>query len=145
MARDRDVSWDDWKGYVERPGSETIKKKKKLRKTKKELDEDMEEELEKACRREADRIVRSAKAGKNRQPTNEELFGHLVPSEEQVEKADKDWENRFNDHFDLANIKCDHLNRREELEDAWQDGKSFNDILEEEEVAKRDKASLKSK
>jgi hypothetical protein len=45
----------------------------------------------------------SVMAGKNMlgikpppQPTNEQMFGHLVPSEEQLQKAEHDWNNRFN-------------------------------------------------
>lgn len=33
------------------------------------------------------------------QPTNEQMFGHLVPSEEQLQKAEYDWANRFNSFF----------------------------------------------
>jgi hypothetical protein len=33
------------------------------------------------------------------QPTNEQLFGHLVTSPEQLEKMEKTWDNRFNDFF----------------------------------------------
>ena len=31
-----------------------------------------------------------------RQPTNEEMFGHLVPNEEQIKKAESEWSNRMN-------------------------------------------------
>ena len=31
-----------------------------------------------------------------RQPSNEEMFGHLVPSEDQLKKAEHEWNNRMN-------------------------------------------------
>jgi hypothetical protein len=31
-----------------------------------------------------------------RQPSNEEMFGHLVPTEDQLKKAEHDWNNRMN-------------------------------------------------
>lgn len=36
-----------------------------------------------------------------KQPSNEQLFGHLVVTEEQAVQAEKDWNNKFNDFFDL--------------------------------------------
>ena len=32
-----------------------------------------------------------------RQPTDQELFGHLVVSEEELKKRENDWNNKFND------------------------------------------------
>ena len=34
-----------------------------------------------------------------RQPTDEELFGGLVVSEEEMEKREKDWQNKINDFY----------------------------------------------
>lgn len=34
-----------------------------------------------------------------RQPTDQELFGHLVPSEEQLKKAERQWGSGLNDFF----------------------------------------------
>lgn len=38
-----------------------------------------------------------------RQATDEELFGHLVVSEEQVKKAEAEWDNTFNGFYEEAN------------------------------------------
>jgi hypothetical protein len=66
-----------------------------------------------------------------RQPTNEELFGHLVVSEEQVKKAEENWNNTFNNHFDLLKKPIENQRSKENLE--WGKGKSFNSTLTEEE------------
>jgi hypothetical protein len=34
-----------------------------------------------------------------RQPTDQELFGHLVPTEEQIKKAEDEWGNGLNNFF----------------------------------------------
>lgn len=37
-----------------------------------------------------------------RQPTDEEMFGHLVPTEEQVQKAEDDWDTTFTGWYEAA-------------------------------------------
>lgn len=70
------------------------------------------------------------------QPTNEQLFGHLAVSSDKIEKAEKAWNNTFNSHFDLIKLKIDHLNKSK-VEKSWGQGKSFNSLLDEKELAER--------
>ena len=68
------------------------------------------------------------------QPTNEQMFGHLVVSEEQVAKAKADWDNKLQGFYDAAKAP---LIPEEEQELEWGSGKSFNSTLSEEERLKR--------
>lgn len=70
------------------------------------------------------------------QPTNEQMFGGGVVTEEQAEAAKKDWDNTFNKHFSGFNVKIDHLNKSK-VEGSWGLGKSFNSMLSKEELAAR--------
>lgn len=72
-----------------------------------------------------------------RQATDEELFGHLVVSEEQVQKAEQDWNNQINDFYKEASKPLEKQDSRENLD--WGSGKSFNDSLTPEELAERNK------
>lgn len=66
------------------------------------------------------------------QPTNEQLFGHLVPTEETLKKNESDWDNRFKNHFDGLKQKIDHLNKSKVDDKKWGYGKSFNSLLKSE-------------
>ena len=77
--------------------------------------------------------------GNKLQPTDEELFGHLVVSKEQLEKKEQEWRDTFNKHFRGSGENVDHLNKSEKLDFEWEDGKSFNDYLSEKEVSERNK------
>lgn len=70
-----------------------------------------------------------------KQPTDEEMFGHLVVSEEQIEKAEEDWNNTLNKHFDGQKTPVEDQDSAENRN--WGNGKSFNESLEEEELQKR--------
>jgi hypothetical protein len=65
------------------------------------------------------------------QATDEELFGHLVRTEEQIKKAETEYENKLNKWYAEANKNIDN----QEIE--WGEGKSFNSTLTEQERLKR--------
>jgi hypothetical protein len=65
------------------------------------------------------------------QATDEQLFGHLVVSEEQIKKSEEDWTNTFNNFFNQVNKNVDNIDHE------WGDGKSFNSKLSEQELAAR--------
>jgi len=76
--------------------------------------------------------------GVPRQPTDEEMFGHLVVTEEQEKKQQEAWENRMKDFFSSkSQQRIDHLNKSSVSEREWTSGKSFNDLLTEEEKKER--------
>lgn len=66
-----------------------------------------------------------------RQATDEELFGHLVVSEEQVEKAQKDWDNTFNGFYEEANKPITGDTAAE-----WNGREPLTKGMSEEELAK---------
>lgn len=70
-----------------------------------------------------------------RQPTDEQMFGHLVVSEEQVQKAEQAWNGVFNKFYDSSAEPLEKQDSIDNLE--WGNGKSFNDSIEEEELQKR--------
>jgi hypothetical protein len=54
-----------------------------------------------------------------RQPTNEEMFGHLVPSEEEVQKAENAWSNRMNWLEEAMKPIASRFESPEEEEQYW--------------------------
>jgi len=70
-----------------------------------------------------------------KQPTDKEMFGHLIPSEEQLRKAQEDWENRFKTLGFRGPV--DGLNKSKVSDREWKTGKSFNSLLSEEEKKER--------
>lgn len=76
-------------------------------------------------------------AGSHQQPTDQEMFGHLVRSEQEIEAMEKAWEQRFEKGFDKLKAPIDHLNKSPVAEKEWVAGKSFNSMLTEEERAER--------
>ena len=65
------------------------------------------------------------------QATDEELFGHLVKSEEELKKAEEDYNNKLNKWFKEVNNNID--NKKSD----WASGKSFNSTLTEQERLSR--------
>lgn len=84
-------------------------------------------------RKEALDIVRQAHTGPGRQPTDEEMFGHLVATEEQIKKAEDDWNNTFNKHFDALSKPVDDQNSKE-TQDWGSRGSVLDELSEEERV-----------
>ncbi len=70
-----------------------------------------------------------------KQPTDEQLFGHLVVSEEQLKKAEDDWHNTLQNFYSAANAPV--LKKNDNEEEEWASGKSFNSTLTEEERLER--------
>lgn len=70
------------------------------------------------------------------QPTNEQLFGACVVTEEMAKTADDKWNNTFSTHFNQLNTKIDHLNKSQ-VEGSWGIGKSFNSLLSKKELNER--------
>jgi hypothetical protein len=80
-------------------------------------------------------LAKAIVSGAPKQPTNEELFGHLVVSEESLQKAEDDWNNKINDFYTEAAKPLEKQDSRENLD--WGNGKSFNDSLSPEELEER--------
>lgn len=66
------------------------------------------------------------------QATDQELFGHLTVNEEQMQKAEKEYENKLNNWYDSATQR---ITKDEDAE--WASGTSFNASLTEQERLKR--------
>ena len=76
-------------------------------------------------------IRKAVLEGAPQQPTDEQLFGHLVPTEEQVQKAEREYENKFNDFFNEVKKPVDPQ------DNPWEFGRgSVMDELSEEERLK---------
>jgi hypothetical protein len=70
-----------------------------------------------------------------RQPTDAELFGHLTRTQEQVDAAKAEFENRMNSS--IAKLHAPVTGKTYEEDEAWGDGKSFNSTLSKSELEKR--------
>lgn len=82
-------------------------------------------------------IIDGTKANNVRQPTNEELFGGLVVSKEQMDAKEKNWHNGFHNANELYK-PIDHLNKsKKDIGSDWGNGKSFNSYLSDEELKER--------
>jgi hypothetical protein len=64
------------------------------------------------------------------QPTDEQVFGHLVKTEEQVAAEQENYENRMQKTVEALQKPVDHLNKSQ-VEAEWSYGKSFNSLLKE--------------
>jgi len=82
-----------------------------------------------------ERLAKSIVRDTPKQPTDEELFGHLVPTEEQIQKADHEWENKLQLGYEEASKPIDPNHEDRE----WGMCKSFRDRLTEEELKKKKK------
>lgn len=80
-------------------------------------------------------IMRGMDAPGLRQPTDEEMFGALVVSQEQIDAAEKAFETKIADFYSMASKPL--TGKTEELDEAWGTGKSFNSTLSKSELAKR--------
>lgn len=69
-----------------------------------------------------------------KQPTDEELFGHLVVSEEMAKKAEENWNTKMNSAFEAMKAP---IIKKEDKDHEWATGKSFNESLTREELEKR--------
>jgi hypothetical protein len=74
------------------------------------------------------------------QPTDQELFGHLVKTEEQAKVEDARWKDGIKQNLIELSGPVDHLNKSK-IEVKWSYGKSFNSLLKErlseKEIAER--------
>lgn len=129
MARQRDVDWSDWKGHVEQPVHPLSQPLNKNAKT-------GFDSINMGFNELAQSILRDRPP----QPTDEQMFGHLVVTEEMEKAFKKKWENVFNKHFNGFKQPVDHLNKCK-IEAKWEYGKSFNSLLKEQlsskEIAER--------
>lgn len=135
--REQEVDWSDWNGSSAAPEAaqsqhvETNCHKGGEHITKEDL------------RKDGEKIIAGAKMGDGRQPTDQELFGHLVQEEGALEEMEKNWDNFFNNTLGDMQKPVDEIVKAQlppELQDeAWESGKSFNDIIGEEEARKRGK------
>jgi hypothetical protein len=80
VTRKKDVDWSDWKGHVEQPQHPFSKP----------LNPNLKKGADVAAQALATGQLPDMFGPPPPQPTNDQMFGHLVPSEEQVKKAEKD-------------------------------------------------------
>lgn len=74
-----------------------------------------------------------------KQPTDEEMFGHLVPTEDQIKKAEEQWEDVFKNHFNQLKEPLEKQDSKDNIE--WGNGKSFNSTLSPKELKARNSYS----
>lgn len=86
-------------------------------------------------RKEAMDIVYQAHNGPGRQATDEELFGDLVKSQEEIDQMEKSWNNYINDFYKAATQPIEQQDSKDNSD--WGNGGKFNDMLSPEELAKR--------
>ena len=72
--------------------------------------------------------------GAPKQPTDEEMFGHLVVTEEIAKKAESDWQNKQGNLIKALN---EPVIPEDQKDTEWASGESFNESLTEEERLKR--------
>jgi hypothetical protein len=70
-----------------------------------------------------------------RQPTDEELFGHMVVPQEAIDAAEKSFETKLADFYAAASKPL--TGQTEVPDEEWGTCKSFNSMLPKEELAKR--------
>ena len=75
-----------------------------------------------------------------RQPTDKEMFGHLVKTQKDVDALKKDWDEKLHAHIDWKHAKV-VKNHSDEI-GKWSGRKSYNEIFKsegmtEEELKKR--------
>ena len=80
-------------------------------------------------------IMRGMDAPGLRQPTDAEMFGALVVSQEAIDEAEKSFETKIADFYAMANKPL--TGKTQEDDEAWASGKSFNSQISKEELAKR--------
>lgn len=82
-----------------------------------------------------EQIAKAILANAPKQPTDEEMFGHLVVSQEQIDKAKEDFDNKITNFFKEAQKQL--TGQTEVPDEEWANGTSFNSMLSKEELAKR--------
>lgn len=82
-----------------------------------------------------EQITKTILSGAPRQPTDEELFGGGVISQEQVDKAKDDFDNKLSNFF--KEVSKPLIGETKVSDEAWGNGKSFNSMLSQEELTKR--------
>ena len=135
--RQMEVDWSDWEDTRDWSGKAAEPESELSKPVEYNCHKGGEKVTKEELRKEAEKIIEGARNNGFRQATDEELFGHLVVSEEEMEKAEKDWENLIKDTLNAARQPIDDKNKNG-LDEAWESGKSFNELLDEEEVKKRD-------
>ena len=135
--REMDVDWGDWNGSSaapEDPQSQPVER---------DCHKGGENITKEDLRKDGEKIIAGARTGSGRQPTNDELFGHLVRPAEDLEKMEADWNNFFSKNFEEVQKPVDETVKAQlppQLqEEAWESGKSFNDIIGEEAARERGK------
>lgn len=119
MTRQRDIDWSDWNGQVkqnEHPLSKSVN-------TNLKKGADVVKEFLTTC---ASSILQDIP----KQPTNQEMFGHLVKTEAEIKAIEKKWQNSICNYQELYK-PIDHLNKSK-ITDEWGQGKSFNSLLKEQ-------------
>ena len=117
-AGELDWSYLEEHGHVERPEHPLSKPLKKTSTGKEAINDQF------------DGLATSIIADTPPQPTDEQLFGHLVPTEEEVKKAEYEYENRIRLGYEEALKPIDPEHDKRE----WGVCKSFKDSLTEEEL-----------
>ncbi len=113
------INWDDWKpgqGQQEHPESKPLHKTGKG----KDVIGGQFSNLD---------FKNTHKEPGIRQPTDEELFGGLVVTEEQVKKAEEAWENTFSNFFSLQNKPVEKQDKI-----TWGRGPIHKEVPTEEEL-----------
>ena len=73
------------------------------------------------------------------QPTDQEMFGHLVVTEDMAKQHDQYWEDNIARNYREITKPIDKLNKSSIDERVWEPGKSFNSMLTDEEKRQRNK------
>jgi len=138
-----DKKWNDWseflkKGHVERdPTEEKLHKALNLPKgdiSQKGGEKVTREQLIK----EALDIVKQTHLSKGvRQATDEELFGHLVMTEEQIAELERQYQEKINDFYKAARAPIGDGSQVKK--DDWANGKSYNEQMELTEEERQDR------
>lgn len=134
--RELEVDWSDWNGSSAAPEAA------QSRPVERDCHKGGEHITKEDLRKDGEKIIAGAHTGGGRQPTNEELFGHLAKPAEDLAKMEADWNNFFNDSLSEVQKPVDEIVKSQlppQLEEAWESGKSFNDMIGEEEARKRGK------
>lgn len=127
MSRKRDVDWSNWKGHVdvpEHPLSRPLGKAKTGA-----------EAVSEALSTGHLPVIQDAP----KQPTDEQMFGSGVVTEEMVKAAEENYKSVFKKHFEGFKAPVDHLNKSKIDERKWAPGKSFNSLLTPQEIAERNR------
>ena len=135
--------WPDWSEFLKKGKVETVNAREQLLKSLQLQDGDVSQKggervIREQLLKEAIDIIRNAHSNKTfRQATDEELFGRLVVSEEDLKKIEEEYKNKIADFYKAAQAPVGDgptVN-----DDDWGNGKSYEEQMEltEEERAER--------